>query len=85
VAAREVPGIRGRARGADKVISIGGPTLAAAAIEAGLVDEYQLFVVPFVAGGGLATFARGTRLDLDLVEERRFTSGSVYLGYRSSS
>jgi dihydrofolate reductase len=63
-------------------ISIGGPTLAAAAIEAGLVDEYQLFVVPFVAGGGLATFAGGTRQNLDLVEERRFPSGFVYLDYR---
>lgn len=66
-------------------ISIGGPTLAAAAIKAGLVDEYQLFVVPFVVGGGLATFAPGTRLDLELVEERRFPSGFVYLNYRSSS
>lgn len=66
-------------------ISIGGPALAAAAIEAGVVDEYQLFVVPFVAGGGLATFARGTRLDLELVEERRFASGFVYLVYRPSS
>ncbi len=66
-------------------IAIGGPTLAATAIEAGLVDEYQLFVVPFVAGGGLATFACGTRLDLDLVEERRFPSGFVYLDYCSSS
>ncbi len=66
-------------------ISIGGPTLAASAIEAGIVDEYQLFVVPFVAGGGLATFPRGTRLDLELVEERRFPSGFVYLNYRSRS
>jgi len=65
-------------------ISIGGPTLAAAAIDAGLVDEYQVFVVPFVAGGGLATFARGTRLTLDLAEERQFPSGFVYLNYRSS-
>jgi dihydrofolate reductase len=66
-------------------ISIGGPTLAAAAIEAGLVDEYQLFVVPYVTGGGLSTFARGARLDLELVEERRFPSGFVYLDYRSSN
>jgi dihydrofolate reductase len=66
-------------------ISIGGPTLAAAAIEAGLVDEYQLFVVPFVAGGGLATFPRGARLDLELAEERRFPSGFVYLNYHAKS
>ena len=38
-------------------ISIGGPTLAAQAIAAGLVDEYQLFVVPVVVGGGTRCLA----------------------------
>jgi dihydrofolate reductase len=66
----------------DRDTSIGGPTLAAAAIGAGLVDEYQLFVVPFVVGGGLATFPPGVRLGLELMEERRFPSGFVYLDYR---
>ena len=33
-------------------ISVGGPELAAQAIRAGLVDEWQLFVTPIVVGGG---------------------------------
>jgi len=32
-------------------ISVGGPELAAQAIEAGLVDEFQLFVTPILVGG----------------------------------
>lgn len=64
-------------------VSIGGPTLAAAAIEAGLVDEYQLLLVPVAVGGGTPVFARGTRVPLDLVEQRRFAGGVAYLRYRS--
>jgi dihydrofolate reductase len=63
-------------------VSIGGPTLAAHAIKAGLVDEYQLFVTPFITGGGLAALPEGARAPLHLVEERRFASGVVYLRYR---
>ena len=33
-------------------VSVGGPTLAAHAIRTGLVDEYHLFVVPMMIGGG---------------------------------
>jgi dihydrofolate reductase len=63
-------------------VSVGGPTLAAQAIKAGLVDEYQLFVTPLVVGGGLPALPAGVRVSLDLVDERRFTSGVVYLSYR---
>jgi dihydrofolate reductase len=63
-------------------ISIGGPTLAAQAIAAGLVDEYQLFVVPVVVGGGTRSLPDGIRLDLQLVDQRRFDNGTVYLSYR---
>lgn len=66
-------------------VSIGGPTLAAHAIEAGLVDEYQLFVTPIIVGGGLAALPQGVRASLDLVDERRFSSGVVYLRYRRAS
>jgi dihydrofolate reductase len=62
-------------------VGIGGPTLAAHAIRAGLVDEYQLFVTPVIVGGGLAALPPGARAFLDLVEERRFPSGVVYLRY----
>ena len=63
-------------------ISIGGPTLAAQAIAAGLVDEYQLFVVPVVVGGGTRCLPDGIRLDLQLVDQRRFDNGTVYMSYR---
>lgn len=63
-------------------VSIGGPGLAATAIRAGLVDEYHLYVVPMVVGGGTAVFPDGERARLDLLDQRRFASGVVYLRYR---
>lgn len=63
-------------------VSVGGPGLAAAAIRAGLVDEYHMFVVPAVVGGGTSVFPHGVRAKLALVDQRRFASGVVYLRYR---
>lgn len=63
-------------------LSVGGPHLAATALRAGLVDECQLFAVPAVIGGGTPWLARGLRLDLELLEERRFAGGVVYVRYR---
>ena len=68
---------------AERDISVGGPTLAAHAIRAGLVDEYQLFVAPVAVGGGTSFLPADIRLDLDLLDERRFGSGFVYLRYRT--
>ena len=65
-------------------ISVGGPGLAGQAIAAGLVDEYQLFVAPVVVGGGTRSLPDGVRLDLQLMDERRFDNGMVYLNYRSA-
>ena len=64
-------------------VSVGGPTLAAEAIRAGLVDEYHLFVAPVVVGGGTSVFPEGVRAGLDLADERRFANGVVYLRYRA--
>ena len=50
---------------------------------AGLVDEYQLFVVPTVVGGGTQFFPDEVRLDLDLADQRRFGNGTVHLRYRA--
>ena len=61
---------------------IGGPTLAANAFEAGIVDEVHLFVAPVIVGGGLRALPAHVRLDLELTAERRFANGVVYLGYR---
>ena len=67
---------------ATRDLSVGGPELAARAIEAGLVDELQFFFVPFVAGGGNRFLPNGARLKLELLDERRFGSGVVYVRYR---
>ena len=64
-------------------ISVGGPHLAAQAIKAELVDEYQLFVAPIVVGGGNRSLPDGVRLKLELLEERRFGNGMAYLRYRT--
>jgi dihydrofolate reductase len=70
---------------ADRDISVGGPHLAAAAIKAGLVDEYHLFVHPIVVGGGTAALPDGVRVKLELVDERRFGGGVVHLHYRAKA
>jgi dihydrofolate reductase len=69
--------------GADREVGVGGPTLAAAALLAGLVDECSVFVVPVVVGGGMPWLPAGLRLDLQLTEERRFSGGVVLLRYRN--
>ncbi len=66
----------------DRRIGIGGPTLAAAALQAGLVDECSIFLGPVVVGGGKRFLPEGLGLRLELLEERRFSNGVVYLRYR---
>jgi dihydrofolate reductase len=65
-------------------LTIGGRTLAAHAFDAGLVDECQLFVGPVLLGAGKPAFP-GTRIGLELLEERRFGNGVVNLRYRVES
>jgi riboflavin biosynthesis pyrimidine reductase len=64
---------------------VGGPTLGAQAITAGLVDEYHLFVWPVVVGGGKPFLPNRARLQLELLDERRLGSGAVYLRYRTQT
>ncbi len=68
---------------ATRDLSVGGPELAAHALTAGLVDELQLFVVPVLVGGGKRSLADDIRLKLELLDERRFTGGVVWLRYRT--
>jgi dihydrofolate reductase len=75
--------VRSLKASAERDITIGGPQLAAEAIRAGLVDELHLFVSPVVVGGGNAALLDGVRWDLELVGERRFGNGVVYLHYRT--
>jgi dihydrofolate reductase len=67
----------------ERDITISGPALAAHAIAAGLVDEYQFYVSPIALGGGKPALPSGVRLDLELLSERHFRSGTVYLRYGS--
>jgi dihydrofolate reductase len=68
---------------ADRDITVGGSELAAQAIAAGLVDEYHLFLNPVVVGGGKRALLDGVRVDLELLDERRFGNGVVHLHYRA--
>jgi dihydrofolate reductase len=63
-------------------IGVGGPGLAARTLEAGLVDELRLFVVPILVGGGTRSLPDHVRLEVELLDERRFDGGMVYLHYR---
>jgi dihydrofolate reductase len=69
--------------GAARDITVGGHELAAQAIKAGLVDEYHLFVAPVVVGGGKQSLPDRVRLNLELLDERRFGNGMVHLHYRN--
>jgi dihydrofolate reductase len=67
---------------AGRDLIVGGPELAAQAFKAGLVDECHLFVVPMVVGGGKRSLPNNVRMKLELLDERRFGNGMVYLNYR---
>jgi dihydrofolate reductase len=65
-------------------LSVGGPALAAQAFRAGLVDECHLFLTPIIVGGGNPALPEGVRTTLELLDERRFAGGVVYLRYRTT-
>jgi len=67
---------------ANRDLGIGGPELAGHALRAGMVDEIRLIVAPVVVGTGNPALPADVRLRLDLLDERRFGNGSVYLDYR---
>ena len=72
-----------RAEPADSEIAIGGATLAAEAAALGLIDEYRVRVYPVLVGGGTPFFPQqGRHVELELVEQRTFSSGVVFLRYR---
>ena len=68
---------------AERDLTVGGAELAGHALRAGVVDEVQLFLNPVVVGGGKRALPDGVRLGLELLDERRFGSGVVYLRYRA--
>jgi dihydrofolate reductase len=66
-------------------LTIGGANVAAHAFEVGLVDECQLFIAPVLLGGGKPAFARDVCAELELLDERRFDNGTIYLRYGTGS
>ncbi|NUP19800.1 MAG: dihydrofolate reductase [Streptomyces sp.] len=72
-----------RAEPGEGEIAIGGATLAAEAAAADLIDEYRTMVYPVLVGGGIPYFPRNERrVELELVETRRYGSRVVYLRHR---
>ncbi len=69
---------------ADRDLGVGGAELAAQAFRAGLVDEIHLLVAPAVVGGGKRALPDGVHVKLELIDERRFGSGMVFLRYRTA-
>jgi dihydrofolate reductase len=67
---------------AGRDLSLAGPELAAHAFKAGLIDECRLFLAPVVVGGGKQSLPDDVRVGLELLDERRFGNGMVYLRYR---
>ena len=63
---------------------VGGPELAAQAFKSGLIDECHLFLAPIVVGGGKQSLPDDVRLKLELLDERRFGTGMMYLAYRTA-
>jgi len=74
--------VRALVADAARDVSIGGPDLAGSALKAGLVDVIQLYLNPVVIGGGHPALPDGVRADLELLDERRFANGTVFLRYR---
>ena len=66
-------------------MTVSGPELAAHAFKAQLIDELQLFIAPIVVGGGKQSLPNNVRLKLELIDERRFGNGMVYLRYRAAN
>jgi dihydrofolate reductase len=60
-------------------LSVGGAALAAEAFRLGLVDECVLLLCPVIVGGGRPALPRGVRVDLELLESRRFANGVVHV------
>lgn len=60
-------------------ITLGGPHLAAQAFKAGLMDEYQQFVMLVVLGGGQPSLPNDVGLECEPLSEHRFGGGVVII------
>jgi len=74
--------VRSLKAAASSDLMIGGANLAASAFAAGLVDECHLFIYPVIVGRGKPSLPEDLRMNLKLLDERRFDNGVVYVRYR---
>ena len=65
----------------DKDYDIGGPHLAAQAIKANIIDDYHQFIAPIIIGSGNYWLPKDFKIQLKLVDSRKFENGFVYLRY----
>ncbi len=65
----------------ERDLTVGGASLAAAALAANLVDELHAFVNPIIVGGGIPWLPPDLRIPLELAGERRL-GRVVHLHYR---
>jgi dihydrofolate reductase len=79
----DLDSVRDMKASATSDLTVGGANVAAHAFKAGLVDECQLFIWPILVGGGKPALPSDTRAELDLLDERRFSNGVMYLRYRT--
>jgi dihydrofolate reductase len=65
------------------IITYGGAGVAASLIQAGLVDDYHLFINPAAIGEGMPIFKLlDTKLGLKLVKSQAFEVGIVVVNYQ---
>jgi dihydrofolate reductase len=62
-------------------IDVGGPKLAASLAKVGLIDEYQMYVRPFVLGHGAPYFAEPPPQPLRLIASDRVGEDAVRVRY----
>jgi dihydrofolate reductase len=75
--------VRAMKEGATADLSVGGAELAGQALRAGLVDEVSLLLSPIAVGGGTPALPHGARVHLELLDQRRFGNGVVYVRYET--
>jgi dihydrofolate reductase len=73
--------IRALKESAEQEIGIGGPDLAGQALDADLVDEIHLLLVPVVVGAGKPALSIQNQKALKLLGQHRFANGTLHLHY----
>jgi len=77
--AREIEALK---RESVRDIEVAGPHLAATAFKLGLVDECHIFLCPVLVGSGKRALPQDQFIPLELLDQRRFSTGITYLRYR---